>query len=61
MKLRSKLALTMFCAALAPVPAATAMTVQPVVIDLQTAGRGMSQVVTVENTFANPLPVDNGA
>ena len=58
MKLRSKLALTMFCAALVPAQAATAMTVQPVVIDLQTAGRGMSQVVTVENTFANPLPVE---
>lgn len=38
--------------------AGTAMTVQPVVIDLKTAGREMSQVVTVENTFANPLPVE---
>lgn len=37
---------------------ATAMTVQPVVLDLQTAGRGMSQVVTVENTFTSPLPVE---
>lgn len=37
---------------------ATAMTVQPVVIDLKTSGREMSQVVTVENTFANPLPVE---
>ncbi|MEL0251141.1 MAG: fimbria/pilus periplasmic chaperone [Novosphingobium sp.] len=36
--------------------AGTAMTVQPVVIDLKTSGREMSQVVTVENTFANPLP-----
>ena len=35
-----------------------AMTVQPVVINLSTSGRGMSQVVTVENTFANPLPVE---
>lgn len=35
-----------------------AMTVQPVVIDLKTSGREMSQVVTVENTFANPLPVE---
>lgn len=34
------------------------MTVQPVVIDLKTSGREMSQVVTVENTFANPLPVE---
>ena len=58
MKLTSKLALTMFCAAILPVQTATAMTVQPVVIDLQTSGRGMSQVVTVENTFANPLPIE---
>lgn len=35
-----------------------AMTVQPVVLNLTTSGRGMSQVVTVENTFANPLPVE---
>lgn len=34
------------------------MTVQPVVVDLQTAGREMSQVVTVENTFAKTLPVE---
>jgi fimbrial chaperone protein len=37
---------------------AYAMTVQPVVINLTTSGRGMTQVVTVENTFANPLPVE---
>jgi P pilus assembly chaperone PapD len=37
---------------------AVAMTVQPVVIDLKPTGRGMSQVVTVQNTFANPLPVE---
>lgn len=35
-----------------------AMTVQPVVIDLTSSGAGMSRVVTVENTFANPLPVE---
>jgi len=57
-KLRLKHALTMFCAALLPAQAASAMTVQPVVIDLQTAGRDMSAVVTVENTFATPLPVE---
>ena len=39
-------------------PAVIAMTVQPVVINLTTAGRGMSQIVTVENTFATPLPVE---
>lgn len=38
--------------------AVIAMTVQPVVINLTTAGRGMSQTFTVENTFANPLPVE---
>lgn len=58
MKIRFKHALTMFCAAMLPAQAALAMTVQPVVIDLQTAGREMSQVVTVENTFATPLPVE---
>lgn len=41
-----------------PATPATAMTVQPVVIDLSTAGRGMSSVVTVQNTFTNPLPVE---
>jgi fimbrial chaperone protein len=35
-----------------------AMTVQPVVIDLAVGGQGMTQVLTVENTFANPLPVE---
>lgn len=37
---------------------ATAMTVQPVVIDLQTSGRGMTQVITVTNSFAQPLAVE---
>ena len=46
--------LTTFAAA----SAAAAMTVQPVVIDLTTSGRGMTQVVTVENTFDRPLPVE---
>ena len=35
-----------------------AMTVQPVVVNLTTAGPGMSRVITVENTFANPLPIE---
>jgi len=35
-----------------------AMTVQPVVIDLVTAGRGMSDVMIVENTFERPLSVE---
>lgn len=39
-------------------PSAYAMTVQPVVVDLAPTGRGMSQVVTVENTFTTPLTVE---
>jgi fimbrial chaperone protein len=35
-----------------------AMTVQPVVINLTTSGAGMSRIITVENTFATPLPVE---
>jgi fimbrial chaperone protein len=46
-------ALTIF-----PVTQTIAMTVQPVVINLKTSGRGMTQIVTVENTFATPLPVE---
>ena len=41
-----------------PVAQTVAMTVQPVVINLKTTGRGMTQVLTVENTFATPLPVE---
>ena len=43
--------------ALAITPA-TAMTVQPVIVDLSTGGTRMSSVITVENTFATPLPVE---
>ncbi|MGE8132310.1 fimbrial biogenesis chaperone [Novosphingobium subterraneum] len=43
---------------LLPAASTMAMTVQPVVIDLKTSGRDMSQVITVENTFASPLPVE---
>lgn len=39
-------------------PAAEAMTVQPVVIDLATAGRTMGDVIIVENTFDRPLAVE---
>lgn len=58
MKSRLKFALTMFAAIIAPVQAVDAMTVQPVVIDLATAGRSMSQIITVENTFSTVLPVE---
>lgn len=58
MKFRLRHALTMFAAVFLPLQAADAMTVQPVVIDLGTSGRAMAQVITVENTFATPLPVE---
>ncbi len=58
MRRRMKHALTMFCAAILPIQTAAAMTVQPVVVDLQTSGGRMSQVVTVENTFSTQLPVE---
>lgn len=58
MKSFVKLALAALSASVLPAPAVLAMTVQPVVVDLQTAGRSMSQVITVENTFATPLPVE---
>ncbi|QIL01363.1 molecular chaperone [Sphingomonas sinipercae] len=44
-------------AALVP-SVATAMTVQPVVLNLSPGGRTMSQVVTVTNSFAYPLAVE---
>ena len=58
MKFRKRLGLLACALALAPLSIADAMTVQPIVIDLETMGRGMSQVITVENTFDTPLPVE---
>lgn len=49
--------LAMLALTMNPAPA-LAMTVQPVVINLSTSGRGMTQVITVENTFATTLPVE---
>lgn len=37
---------------------AVAMTVRPIVLELETSGRNMSQTLTVENTFTNSLPVE---
>ena len=37
---------------------ARAMTVSPVVVNLTTSGRGMTQTISVENTFSVPLPVE---
>jgi len=42
---------------IAPVVPAQAITVKPLVVDLTTSGRGMSQVVSVENTSATAVPV----
>jgi fimbrial chaperone protein len=48
-----------FAAALIlPQQIAVAMTVQPVIINLKQSGNGMTQIITVENTFATPLPVE---
>ncbi len=41
-----------------PQQLAVAMTVQPVIINLKQSGNGMTQIITVENTFATPLPVE---
>lgn len=41
-----------------PQQLAIAMTVQPVILNLTLSGSGMAQLITVENTFATPLPVE---
>lgn len=46
--------LAIMCAA----TVADSMTVQPVIIDLSSSGRQVSAVVTVQNTFQTPLPVE---
>jgi P pilus assembly chaperone PapD len=51
------LGLMLFASLIAPT-AASAMTVQPVVINLTTGGRGMTQVLTVTNNFSYPLAVE---
>jgi fimbrial chaperone protein len=49
--------IAMFGMFVAPIYQAEAITVKPLVIDLKTSGRGMSQVVSVENTSAAAVPV----
>jgi fimbrial chaperone protein len=39
-------------------PAACAMTVQPVVVDLKATGHASTATVTVQNSFTTPLPVE---
>lgn len=58
MKNACKYVLTIIFGVLMQVVPVQAMTVQPVVIDLKTSGKGMSQVMTVENTFTRDLPVE---
>jgi P pilus assembly chaperone PapD len=43
---------------LAPITAASATTVTPVVIDLQSNGRGVVANISVSNTGAGPLPIE---
>lgn len=50
-------ALALLLAMLVP-SLATAMTVQPVVLNLSPGGRNMTQVLTVTNTFTYPLAVE---
>ncbi|HEX8579842.1 MAG TPA: fimbria/pilus periplasmic chaperone [Allosphingosinicella sp.] len=54
---RSLAALLLAFAALVAVPAA-AMTVSPVVVNLTPGGAGMTQTISVENTFSTPLHVE---
>ncbi|MFA5964914.1 MAG: fimbria/pilus periplasmic chaperone [Sphingomonas sp.] len=49
--------LAMFGLLAAPIYRADAITVKPLVVDLKTSGRGMNQVVSVENTSAVAVPV----
>lgn len=59
MSIRRRLGAVLAALAIAILPAAsTAMSVQPVVIDMTTTGRGMSATITVENSFTTPLPVE---
>jgi fimbrial chaperone protein len=55
---RSLSVIAIFAAIAAPALNAVAMTVQPVVLDLQSSGRGMNQVVSVINDSAAALPVE---
>ncbi len=47
----------MFGMLVAPIYQAEAITVKPLVVDLKTSGRGINQVVSVENTAATAVPV----
>lgn len=50
-------AVAMFGMLAVPLYRAEAITVTPLVVDLKTSGRGMNQVVSVENTSAVAVPV----
>lgn len=57
-RIRTVGALAMLAALGAPAIDLEAMTVKPLVVDLATSGRGMNQVISVENTSATALPVE---
>lgn len=57
-RVRSYVAVVLALFSVIALTSADAMTVQPVIIDLTTTGSRVSTVVTVENTFDTPLPVE---
>lgn len=50
--------IVMLCAVLMAPATAAAVSVQPLVIDLQTRGRGTSEIIRVENSNTTPLPLE---
>lgn len=57
-RIRAVGVLAMLVALCVPTIGLKAQTVKPLVVDLATTGRGISQVISVENTSANALPVE---
>jgi fimbrial chaperone protein len=57
-RLRTVGALSILVALGVPATGVNATTVRPLVIDLVTTGRGMNQIISVENTSATALPVE---
>jgi len=55
---RTVRALAVLAALAASVCAADAMTVRPLAVDLQTSGRGMNQIISVQNTSDAAIPVE---
>jgi fimbrial chaperone protein len=55
---RFKSTLAAIALALLPIPAVSAMTVEPLLLDLASAGKGVQQSFKVDNNSAAPLPVE---